>query len=94
LLTEHGLKAKHAKWAWACKKVEFCGFGIDKDGIHSQEHKTRAVMDWPQPENSKVFRGFLGLTSYCRKIIEHYAHIATLLYAIGTPPEVKGDVGQ
>jgi hypothetical protein len=94
LLTEHGLKAKHAKCAWACKKVEFCGFRIDKDGIHSQENKTCAVMDWPQSENSKDVRGFLGLTSYYRKIIEHYAHIAMLLYAIGTPPEVKGDVGQ
>ena len=94
LLTEHGLKAKRAKCAWACQKVDFCGFDIDKDGIHAQEHKTRAVMDWPQPENSKDVRGFLGLTSYYRKFIEHYAHIAMPLYAIGTPPKGKGDVGR
>jgi hypothetical protein len=43
--TEHGLKAKHGKCAWACQKVDFCGFDINKDGIHAQEHKTRAVMD-------------------------------------------------
>ena len=90
LLTEHGLKAKRAKCAWACQKVDFCGFDIDKDGIHAQEHKTCAVMDWPQPENSKDVRGFLGLTSYHRKFIEHYAHIAMPLYAIGTPPKGRG----
>jgi len=71
LLTEHGLKAEHAKCAWACLKVDFCGFDIDKDSIHAQEHKTRAVMDWPRPENSKDVKGFLGLTSYYRKFIEH-----------------------
>jgi transposase InsO family protein len=94
LLAEHGLKAKRAKCAWARQKVDFCGFDIDKDGIHAQEHKTRAVMDWPQPENSKDVRGFLGLTSYYRKFIEHYAHIAMPLYTICTPPKGKGDVGR
>jgi len=92
LLTEHDLKAKLAKCSRACQKVDFCGFDIDKDGIHSQEHKTCAVMDWPQPENSKDVRGFLGLTRYYRKFIEHYAYIAMPLYTIGTPPKGKGDV--
>ena len=86
LLTEHGLKAKRAKCTWTCQKVDFCSFDIEKDGIHAQEYKTRAVMDWPQAENSKDVRGFLGLTSYYRKFTEHYAHIAMPLYAIGTPP--------
>jgi len=94
LLTEHGLKARHAKCAWACQKVDFCGFDIDMDGIHTQEHKTRVVMDWPQPENSKDVGGFLCLTSFHRKFSEQYAHIAIPLYTIGTPPKGKGDVGQ
>jgi len=94
LLTEHGLKDKRATCAWACQKVDFCGFDIDKDSIHAQEHKTRAVMDWPQPENSKDVKGFLRLTSYYRKFIENYTHNAMPLYAIGTPPTGKGDVGR
>jgi hypothetical protein len=93
LLTEHRLKAKRAKYVWACQKVDLCGLVIDKVGIHAQQHKTRAVMDWPQPENSKDIRGFLGLTSYYRKFIEHCAHIAMPLYAIGTLPNGHGDIG-
>jgi len=92
LLTEHGLKAKRAKCGWAFQKVNFCGFDIDKDGIHAQELKTHAVMDCPQPENSKDVKGFLVFTSYYRKLIEHYAHIAMPLYSIGTPPKRKGNV--
>jgi len=94
LLTEHGLKAKRAKCAWACQKVDFCSCDIEKDGINAQQHKSRAVMDWPQPENSKDIRGFLGFTSYYRKFIEHYAHIVMALYAIDTPPQGRVDVGQ
>jgi len=94
LLAEYSLKAKCAKCAWACQKVDFCGFDIVQDGIHAQTHKTRAVMDWPQPENSTDVRGFLGLASYYRKFNEHYTHIAMPLSAIGTPPERKGEVGR
>ena len=94
LLTEHGLKAKRVKCTWACQKVDFYGFDIGKDGTHAQEHKTHAVMDLPQPEHSKDVRGFLGLTSYYRKFIEHHAHIAMPLYPIGTPLKGRRDIGR
>jgi hypothetical protein len=51
------------------------------------------VMNRLQPDNDKNVRGFLGLTSYYRKFIEHYAHIAMLLNPIGTPPTGNGDFG-
>jgi hypothetical protein len=93
-LTEYGLKAKCAKCAWAFQKVDFCGFDIGMDGIHAQEHKTRPVIDWPQPDNRQYVRGFLGLTSYYRQFIQHCAHIAMPLYTIGTPPKGTADVGR
>jgi hypothetical protein len=94
LLAEHGLKAKRAKCTLACQKLNFCGFDFDDDSIHAQEQKPRAVLDWPQPENSKDVRGFLALSSYYRKFIGHYAHFAITLYAICTPPKGNGDVLQ
>jgi hypothetical protein len=94
LLTAHGLKDKRAKYAWAGQKVDFCGSEIDKDRIHAKEHKARAVLDCPQPNNSKDVRGFLVLTSYYSEFIEHYAYIAMPLYAIGTPPKRKWDIGR
>jgi len=50
-------------------------------------------MDSPHPENSKDVKGFLGLTRHYRKFIAHYTHIAMPLYAIGTHPNGKGDLG-
>jgi len=93
LLTEHGLNAIRAQCACACQNVDYCGFDIANDSIRGQEHKPCAVIDWPQPENSKDVRHFLGLTSYYRKFIEHYAHIVLPLYVIGTPLNKTRDVG-
>jgi len=92
LLTEHGFNAKCAQCAWSCHNVDCCGLDIDKDSIHAQEHKTRAVMYWPLPENSKDVRGFLVLTCCDRKFIQDYAHIAMPLCAIGTPTKGQGDL--
>jgi hypothetical protein len=80
MLLSHGLRVKQSKCEWAQEQVEFCGFTVSGNGIHTQEHKTAAVRDWPQPQNEKEVQGFLGLTSYYRKFIEHYAHMALPLY--------------
>ena len=93
LLTKHCIQAKCAKCAWACRKVHFCGFDIDMDSIQVQKHKTCAVSNWAQSENSKDIRGFLGLSSYYGQFIECYTHIATLLYATGILPNWSVDVG-
>jgi hypothetical protein len=51
LLLSQGLRAKRSKCEWAQKRVEFCGFTILGERIHTQEHKTAAVRDWPQPQS-------------------------------------------
>jgi hypothetical protein len=94
VLAEHDLKAKRVKCARARQKVDFSGFDIDKDGIHTQEHKTRVVIDWPQPPNSKVVRGFLGLNRNYRRFIEHCYHITIPLFTICTPRKGTGDMGR
>jgi hypothetical protein len=81
-----------AKCSLSCRKENYCGFAIDKNCINAQKHKTRAVIDWPQPENCKDIRGFQSLTSYLGKFNNHYAPIAMPLYANGTTPNKKEDV--
>lgn len=35
------------------------------------------MLDWSIPKSIKMLRGFLGLTSYYRRFIKDYSHIAT-----------------
>jgi hypothetical protein len=40
-LLSHRLRVKQSKCEWAQEQVEFCGFTISGDGIHTQEHNNR-----------------------------------------------------
>lgn len=40
------------------------------------------MMNWPRPESGKEVLGFLGLSGYYRKCIDHYAQIALPLYSL------------
>ena len=93
LLKEHSLMAEHATFVWDCQNEEFCGWDIEYDGIHAQQHITCVVINWPESDNCKDVWCFLGLPRYHRNFIGHYAHTTMPLYAMGTPPNDIGDVG-
>lgn len=38
--------------------------------------KVRCILEWPEPNNVKGVRGFLGLTGYYRKFIKYYGKVA------------------
>lgn len=58
------------------EEVEFLGFIVSKNGLKPNIKKVEAIKKYPEPDNLKALRSFLGLSGYYRRFIKDYAKIA------------------
>ena len=81
-LEDNGLKANHEKCQFFQDEVIFCGFKIDKEGLHKTQDKVDAILQAPVPENKTQLRSFLGLLNYYHKFLDNIAHIAQPMHEL------------
>jgi hypothetical protein len=79
LLKEQKLYAKPSKCFFGVKEVDYLGHIVSHEGVKVDPNKIKAMMDWLIPKTLKNLRGFLGLTGYYRKFVQHYGRIAAAL---------------
>lgn len=80
ILRANNLIAKRRKCYFFQTRLNFLGHMISSEGISPNEDKIKAIRTWPIPKSKKEALSFLGLTTYYRRFIEKYAHIAASLY--------------
>ncbi|GBG67287.1 hypothetical protein CBR_g88575 [Chara braunii] len=69
-LRRHGFYAKMSKCRFAQHKVDFLGHYVSDQGLHMDDAKITAIVEWPAPTSAKQLRSFLGQTSYYSNFIQ------------------------
>ena len=81
-LREVGVKLQPSKCQVAQTKVAFLGHEISAAGIQTDPGKISAIQGWKTPSTAKEVRSFLGLASYYRRFVNHFAQKAKPLHSI------------
>ena len=72
-LKKFNLKIKPKKCQFFSTSVLFLGHVLSAKGISANPEKVEKVKTWPVPKNIKEVQSFLGLASYYRHFIPHFA---------------------
>jgi hypothetical protein len=76
VLEKEKWRVKLSKCTFAKREISYLRYVISAQRVATCPKKIQAVADWPQPQNVKELRSFLGLSRYYRKFVKHYAIIA------------------
>ncbi|XP_037528670.1 uncharacterized protein LOC119405916 [Rhipicephalus sanguineus] len=81
-LAEHGILVNTDKSEFGVHKLTFLGHVISSSGIKPHPDKVKAVEQFPQPNNKRQLREFLGLVNYYRRFIPQCATILQPLHLL------------
>ena len=92
-LKQHGLKLKPSKCEFFKSSVGYLGHVVSQTGVETDPDKIEALSSWPEPNNVKELRSFLGFTGYYRWFSKDYARIVKPLNGllIGLPTHSSAD---
>jgi hypothetical protein len=63
-LQEAKLKLKLKKCKFHIQETKFLGHWISTEGIHMDQNKVKAIVEWPRPKNVKEVQQFIRLVNY------------------------------
>ena len=88
-LKKFNLKIKPKICQFFSPSVLFLGHVLSPKGISANPEKVDKVKTWPVPKNIKEVQSFLGLASYYRHFIPHFAKKARCLHELVDPTASK-----
>ncbi|KAI5168206.1 hypothetical protein NEIRO03_0877, partial [Nematocida sp. AWRm78] len=68
-LKEYGMEINWKKAVFATEEMEFLGYKIGYNTIRPLESRIQGIKDYPEPQNKKQLRSFIGLLGYDRRFL-------------------------
>lgn len=68
-IQDYGFHLRIEKCRFSLPQIKFLGHIIDKDGLHPDPEKTRAISQMPAPKNISQLRSYLGAINYYERFI-------------------------
>ena len=81
-LRQAGLTLRGIKCQIGVAQVVYLGHVFSAEGMTPVNSKVQAVQEWPRPRDATEVRQFIGLASYYRRYIQHFADIARPLHRL------------
>lgn len=78
-LDKYNLRVNREKCDFFSDRIEYCGYMVDKDGIHKLRDKVDAIQNMPVPKNRDQVRSFVGLINYYGRF---FPNLSTILYPL------------
>ena len=78
-LEHHGFRLKKAKCEFMQPCVDYLGYHVDAQGLHTMSSMLDAITHAPEPQNVTQLKSFLGLLNYYGKFIPN---LATLIHPL------------
>ena len=79
-LRDAGIKINKKKCDFFTETVEYLGLIFDKNGVHPNKNKVRAILEAPSPTNIKEVQSFVGLCGFYRRFIKNFSSVFSPLY--------------
>ncbi|KAH9301004.1 hypothetical protein KI387_012587, partial [Taxus chinensis] len=81
-LEQQSLYAKKSKCEFGMDEILFLGHVVNARGVHVDQSKIQAIMNWPTPTNITHLKRFFGLCSYYWKFAKGFSQIVAPLTSL------------